>query len=43
MCMLSVTVRWMITCVGYLQLSLIAFSRFILLKKPRDLIQLNDA
>ena len=36
MCIVSVAVRWMVSCVGYFQLSLIAFSRFILLKKPRD-------
>ena len=34
MCILSVAVRWMVSCVGYFQLSLIAFSRFILLKSP---------
>ena len=36
MCIVSVAVRWMVSCVGYFQLSLIAFSRFILLKKPRE-------
>ena len=42
MCIVSVAVRWMVSCVGYFQLSLIAFSRFILLKKPReDLTQMN--
>ena len=38
MCILAVTIRWMLVFTGYLQLSLIAFSRFILLRSPRDQI-----
>ena len=36
MCILAVTLRWMFTFTGYLHLSLIAFSRYILLRIPRE-------
>ena len=36
MCILAVTLRWMFVFTGYLQLSLIAFSRFIMLRSPRE-------
>ena len=42
MCILAVTLRWMFSFTGYLQLALIAFSRFILLRSPREVVHLGD-